>query len=961
MAEGLVTDLLKQLASITAQEAELIVGVDEEVQELKDKLRIIQAVMDDAKERQVTQHDEMHWLDQLKDAYYKMDDMLDDWNTARIKLEIEKEEENAADDINAAPAVMKNKKVLCSFFPSPSFCFRHVKKLALRHDIGHKIKKLSETLDKIVKDRVLYGFDLTRQLELVAVKRPKTTSFVDASDIIGRVKDKVDLVSNLLGKSSQEERSPHVISLVGIGGIGKTTLAQLSYNDNEVKTHFVLRMWVCVSDPFDQCKVARAIIESAEGNSPDITEFPKLLEKICNLIQGKKFFLVLDDVWNEDHTKWEPFKNALKCGARGSRILVTTRNEKIAEMMQSAHIINLGVLSEKDCLLMFSKIAFFDMDEEVGKQLEDLGKKIAKKCRGFPLAIKILGSHMRLKRSREQWEGVLRSSVWELENVERGLFAPLLLSYYDFPSPMKRCFSYCVVFPKDYLFSKDQLVLQWMAQGYIESKENMEMEVIAGEYFENLAICSFFQDFEKDNDNGEIISYKMHDVVHDFAKSITTNECLEINGDNKLEIDCKSVHHLCLKNSKETQFLQSVYEAKNLRTLCLISDEWNREFNMPLYDLFHHFRCLRTLILDFPIKKVPDAIENLIHLRCLLMSNHVRIEELPETICNLYNLQTLSIKNCNGLKKLPLGMGKLINLRHLSISSFPYWEHVIFPKGIGKLISLRTLSSFNLVGKDDTEVCKLGELKNLNHLRGVLHIKGLENVVDVCEAENAQLNKKIHLRGLVLMYGQLSEREDEKERRMKSDVLILNALEPHLDLESLHLYFYLGTTMYPNWMMSLTKLKTLHLILFSKLECLPPLGNLPSLETLKILRLDSLKKVGVEFLGIESQKKKNDDIIIIFPKLKFLDFLHLKEWEEWIGIGGMREEKEDNGVTIIMPRLHSLSIGSCPKLKSLPDFLRTTPLKELKIYQSPILKQRCQRGTGEEWPKISHIPNINIG
>jgi hypothetical protein len=214
---------------------------------------------------------------------------------------------------------------------------------------------------------------------------------------------------------------------------------------------------------------------------------------------------------------------------------------------------------------------------------------------------------------------------------------------------------------------------------------------------------------------------------------------------------------------------------------------------------------------------------------------------------------------------------------------------------------------------------------------------------------------------LVLLYGRLSEREDEKDRRMKNDVLILNALEPHPDLESLYLVFYLGTTVYPNWMMSLTKLKTLCLSVFSKLECLPPLGQLLSLETLKIWWLDSLKKVRVEFLGIESKKKKDNDIIIIFPKLKFLDFFHLEEWGEWIGIGGMREEKEDNGVTIIMPRLHSLTIESCPKLKSLPDFFRTTPLKELKIYQNPILKQRCQRGTREEWPKISHIPNITIG
>uniref|UniRef100_A0A2N9F8V0 NB-ARC domain-containing protein n=1 Tax=Fagus sylvatica TaxID=28930 RepID=A0A2N9F8V0_FAGSY len=788
MVDAIVYDLLKQLASITTQQAKeeikLIVGVDEEVQELKHKLRIIQAMLDNEEERQLKQHVENHWLAQLKDAYYEMDDVLDSWNTARIKLEIEKEEGKSADS-NAAPA-MKQKKV-CSFLPSLSCCFRPANNLALRHDIGHKIKKLNETLDKIDKDKVL-----TRQLEVVPVDPLKTTSFVDASNIIGRDNNKAHLLRSLLDKGSQEERKPRVISLVGMGGLGKTTLAQLAYNDPEVKAHFEQCMWVCVSDPFDQCRVAKAIIQEIDPKIlNNITELQSLLCKISGLIEDKKFFLVLDDVWTEDSSKWEPFRDALKCGAKGSRILITTRKLGVAEMMASAPI-NLEVLSEEDCWLMFSKIAFSNEDQR--KDLEDLGRQLAIKCKGLPLAVKTLGSLMHKKTSREQWKNILASSLWELEGVERGVFAPLFLSYYDLPSPMKRCFSYCATFPKDYNFYKYELVLLWMAQGYIDSKENMEMK--AEEYFEVLAMRSFFQDFGKDENDGRI------DVI---------------------------------------------------------------------------FPSL------FPV---------------------------------------------NG-------------------------GDVILPKGIGKLTSLKTLRDFYICGKDEREECKVGELKNLDELR-VLRINGLRNVVDVSEAENAQLKKKKYLRHLILKFGGFQDEMDE--RVLTNDVLTLNALEPHPDLEILGIICHLGTTVYPNWMMSLTKLKILTLKRFPKLESLPPLGKLPSLERLYICYTESLKKVGVEFLGIESKNKKDD---IIFPRLKSLLFSGLNYLEEWIGFEGMREEK-DNGITRIMPRLQQLQIWDCKDLKSLPDFLRTTPLKELKIDHCPILSKRCERGIGEEWPKISHIPNIKI-
>ena len=650
MADTLLIDLCKQLGSIAVQlakqEINLLVGVDEEVQKLQDRLRMIKAMLDDAEERHVVkQRTEKLWLERLQNQYYEMDDILDTWNTARIRAEIEKEEGKPAD--TNAPVVVKKK--VCSFVPSPSCCFN----LPLRHDVGHMIRKLNEKLDMIVKDKATYGIDFNRQPDVV--ERPTTASFVDVSNIIGRDIYRDGLLRNLLSVGSLEERNSYcVISLVGMGSIGKTTLAQLAYNHPEVQDHFQKRMWVCVSDPFDQCKVAKAIIKEVdpEHGPLDNIELQTLLCKIHDLIKDKKFFLVLDDVWIEDSEKWEPFKSALKNGVHGSRILATTRNQIVANMMESALTINLEVLSDEDCWLIFSKIAF--SNEEELRYLEDLGRKLAIKCNGLPLAAKTLGSLMHNKRNREQWNKILDSHMWELEDIEKGLLAPLLLSYYELPSTMRRCFSYCAIFPKDYLFSRDKLVLHWMAQGYVESKENMEMEVIVEEYFEKLAMHSFFQDFERhENSDGKIIGCKMHDIVHDFAQLMAKNDSFEIDGDKKLERDWQSVHHLHLKISKEMQCLEFIYRAINLRTPFLLLHERDYEFEMLLLNSFHHFRCLRTLILDCPIEKLPDAVENLIHLRCLHMSENVYINELPETLCNLYNLQTLYIENSYGLKKLP--------------------------------------------------------------------------------------------------------------------------------------------------------------------------------------------------------------------------------------------------------------------------------------------------------------------
>ena len=187
--------------------------------------------------------------------------------------------------------------------------------------------------------------------------------------------------------------------------------------------------------------------------------------------------------------------------------------------------------------------------------------------------------------------------------------------------------------------------------------------------------------------------------------------------------------------------------------------------------------------LDGMITHLPDAIETFIHLRYLNLSNY-DVDTLPETICNLCNLQILKIYigGTNRFMKLPQGINKLINLRHFILEGNIYSNsHLEFPRGIGRLTSLRTLSYFDISGKDDTKGCNLGDLKNLNQLQGSLGIRRLGNVIDVCEAENAQFKKKIHLRDLYLGF------DGENEERMENDALFLNALEPPPNLEYLRI------------------------------------------------------------------------------------------------------------------------------------------------------------------------------
>ncbi|KAK9214444.1 hypothetical protein WN944_006436 [Citrus x changshan-huyou] len=452
----------------------------------------------------------------------------------------------------------------------------------------------------------------------------------------------------------------------------------------------------------------------------------------------------------------------------------------------------------------------------------------------------------------------------------------------------------------------------------------------------------------------------MHHTLHDFARRVSREECswAEINGYLSVEIKGNKesvissvddkVCHLGLNFEGGASFPMSVLGLNRLRTL-LIYDESpsNPSLNSSILpELFSKLTCLRTLVIrqsfslfrpspNF-IREIPGNVGKLIHLKYLKLSG-LRIRRLPETLCELYNLQKLDIRWCRNLRKLPGGIGKLMNMRsllNLGTDSLKY-----MPVGISKLTSLRTLEKFVVAGGvGDSSRCSLKSLKNLQLLREC-GIEGLSNVSHIDDAERLELDNKKNLLRFRLVFGEVVGGEGEERRRKnEKDEQLLEALQPPLNVRELDILVY-GGNIFPQWLTSLTNLRNLHLRGCLNCEHLPPLGKLP-LEKLELCSLESVKRVGNEFLGIEESSEdspsssSSSSLVIAFPKLKSLEITDMNALEEW----DYRITRKEN--ISIMPCLSVLRVFLCPKLKALPDYLlQTTTLQKLRILQCPSMEE----------------------
>ncbi|XP_031276698.1 putative disease resistance protein RGA4 [Pistacia vera] len=764
------------------------------------------------------------------------------------------------------------------------------------------------------------------KLQIVGAENPlfkKKITSSDLSKIHDRDEEKNILVSELLG----EGEGASVILIVGMEEKGKT-LVQFAYNNNEVINNFSKRIWVDILGSEDKCSVKN---EVSEGK-PISVGYDVFNETIKDHIKNEKCLLVLNDMRIEDYNKLGSL-GTLKYGAPdGSKILITTSHEKLVAWRMIEHIIRSNELSEKENWSLFEKLALSERSTEERGRLENIGKQIVGKCQGSPLAIQVMGSLLRFKTSQE-WDFMLDKEVWKREES------------------------------KGYRMNKDELIKLWMAQGYLGLEPNIEMEILGQRYF-NYLVSRSFLDIEKD-DNDNIISCKIHGLMHDFAKFLKRKECITIEINDSVEEPFKNsshdkVYHSMLMLKKRSSFSVSILDVERLRSLFISCEDNDYPLeNDILPQLFGKLDRIRALKFDAFgdfIKEIPTEIGKLIQLRYLDLSGQ-NIKKLPETLCELYNLQSLDISWCEELKELPQAMERLINLRHLTNDNTDSLSYM--PIGIGRLTHLRTLSEFIVSGAGNgthgNKACNLESLKDLNRLRGKLVLRVLGNVKNVSEAEKMELKNKKILSGLGIIFD-----EDEEEQRINHDESLLKALQPPPNLEKLDIQSYRGSTFHSDWVMSLTRLRHLRLKFCINCKHLSPFGELHSLESLRISKISSVKRVDNKFWRTESDDRSSSSLsAILFPKLKYLQFSDMKEWEEWdYKIIREGEEKE---YTTIMPCLASLEINFCRKLEALPDgLLQRTTLKKLQFYECPVLRQYFKKRMEEHWPQITQISTIKI-
>ncbi|XP_058078949.1 putative disease resistance protein RGA3 [Magnolia sinica] len=474
MANALVSMVVNKLR----EEVYLVGDAKEELIKLSSTLESIQALLNDAEIMQFHNQSIQVWLKKFKDVVYDVEDVVD---------EMIPFPESESGTHNGDYRLMGNQPWAC-LFSLFSCCgledwirLAHesmsegddigdkvrtfVSKVASQRDFARQIKQVRVKLDQIAADTNKFSFKEIHSFRggsQLHKAESQTSSLVDESKMFGRDRDKDIIISKLVSGSSSEEGGIHVISIVGVGGLGKTTLAQLIHNDKRVRSHFNVFPWVCVSDDFNVINLTKEIIKAAGGTSPPDSQLDSLQKQLIQTLQGKLFLIVLDDVWNDDSDRWEKLMLSLQRGAPGSKILVTTRSEKVANTcMPSAYMHELKGLSYDDSWLLFRTRAFAGRKVEDCRALEKIGREIVKKCKGVPLSLKVIGSVMRSKMTAQDWKDILESQTWEIRDIAKGILPALLLSYYNLPVHLKQCFAYCSVFPKDHKMEKDKLVKLW--------------------------------------------------------------------------------------------------------------------------------------------------------------------------------------------------------------------------------------------------------------------------------------------------------------------------------------------------------------------------------------------------------------------------------------------------------------------------------------------------------------------
>ncbi|XVF18422.1 hypothetical protein REPUB_Repub11eG0020100 [Reevesia pubescens] len=890
--------------------------VRKQLEEWSKMLPVIQAVLNDAEEKQRKNRSVKIWLAELQDLAYDMDDILDEFSTHALRWKLQGRYHEAS-----SSKIRKFIPAYCTSFSPSAFMFNN-QMISKIQEITDRCNKLASLKSQLELRENNGGGIRSKEMK----PRLQSTSLVDEAHVYGRETEKLKIL-DLLKNSDGGEDGVAVIPIFGMGGIGKTTLAQLVYNDDSINNLFDLKAWVCVSDDFDAIRITKTILQSISLETYHQNDLNLLQVKLKEKLYGKKLLLVLDDIWNENYNDWTILRSPFRAG---TKIVVTTRSEKISSIVVTVEPFPLHQLRYEDCLPIFTQHALGARDFSGNPELKEAGENIVRKCNGLPLAAKAIGGLLRTVVDKHAWKNISESEIWDLPAEQCGIIPALQLSYHHLPSHLKRCFAYCSLLPKDYEFEEEEIILLWAAEGFIKQTKatSQSIEGLGSQYFRDLLARSFFQISSKNKSR-----FVMHDLVNDLAQSVAGEICSKLEGDKQPKFSERTRHFsYIIEEYDGVKRFEHFDQMKKLRTFLPfnLSREWfqyNFLTNTFLVDLLPKLRCLRFLSLkSYCITELPNCFENLKHLRHLDFS-YTAIKNLPDSVCTLYNLEILLLKGCDKLEMLPPKIGDLVNLQLLDITGANSVKGI--PFGIGQLTNLQRLSNFILSKGNGHQV---REMKNLLNLNGELSLSGLENIVEAHDALEANLSNKSGLHGLKLQW---STDFDNDARSKEVEEEVLNFLRPHRKLEELTIQNY-GGTKFPTWVVDPSFQNLLSLALKNCKNCklLPSIGKLPLLRDLYIGGMDEVHKVGLEFTG------ENHQTDATFASLEKLCFENMPKWKEW-------DFHEADEQVMKFPCLKVISIIDCPQLLGrLPKSLH--PLKKLEI-------RRCKRLV----VSVSKLPMLN--
>ncbi|XP_062191967.1 disease resistance protein RGA2-like [Phragmites australis] len=907
MADSLLLPVVRGVAGkatdVLVQSITRMWGIDADRDMLERRLLAVQCLLADAEVKSETNPAVRRWMKDLKAVAYQADDVLDQFQYEALRREAQSRQSMTS-------------KVLSHF--------THHNSLLFRLKVSRELKNVLDKIKDLVEE--MNAFGLVERAEAPQVLYRQTHSALDESvEICGRDDDKEVVVKLLLDQ--QDQHNVQVLPIIGMGGLGKTTLAKMVYNDRRVQKHFELKMWHCVSENFEAIALVRSVIELATNrkcNLPDTIEL--LRRELQEDIGRKRFLLVLDDVWNEDKLKWEDDLKPLLCtciGASGSMIVVTSRSQKVASIMGTLPPHELACLSEDDSWELFSKKAFSKGVQEQ-EEFVMIGRRIVNKCKGLPLALKTMGGLMSSKQQVLEWEAIAESNRCGNDEI----LSILKLSYKHLSSEMKQCFAFCAIFIKDYEMDKDTLIQLWMANGFIHEEGMMDLEQKGEFIFNELVWRSFLQDVKANKNysifGGETIGCKMHDLMHDLAKDVT-DECAYAEELIQEKASKKDVRHMHM-SSDELEKISVLKSTSSLHTLLTGGRDKDLE-ELKLMTL-RALRCSKPSKSMFMYSK---------HLRYLDLSRS-DIVRLPNSICILYNLQSLRLHYCTKLRYLPEGTAtSLRKLRHIYLLGCHNLKQM--PPKLSLLHNLHTLTKFVVSAEDG---CGIEELKDLQHLGNRLELCNLREVK--CGSK-ANLREKHNLSELLLSWGSNGRYNPLDDEVNNNDEQVLESLVPHGKLKVLEVHGYGGLAI-SQWMRDpqmFQCLRELAIFYCPKCKDLPIVWLSSSLEKLCLNNMKSLAtlcKIDVAVAGYNTP-------LPIFPKLKRMELEQLPELERWA-----ENSAGDPICSVMFPLLEELSVYCCYKLGNFPE--------------SPVLKAlHCSYNSGRgllpvsmplgSWPSLVYL------